>query len=217
MAAKEQTLDNLWLAQMLYDLGAVQFGDFTVSDTTVNSPVFINPKLLVGNPTALRVAVKLMEQEISMAQSLFRPRVHPFEIVAGVPVGGLLLATAYSLETNIPMIYARSHPEGTGKRGLEGRYEPGDTALLIDDLITKGSSILETAQLLAEHGVTVKDVIVLIDRGQGATERLKQHGLNLMSIIKLDVMLTHYASKGLITEAMYQKCVEYLHENQVEV
>src|SRR5205085_8017395 len=135
---KEQSLDNLWLAQTLFDLGAVQFGNFTVSESAVSSPVFVNPKVLISNTTALRVASKLMQQEINLAQSLRRPRVHPFGLVAGVPVGGLLLATAYSLETNIPLIYARARPEGTGKRGIEGRYTPSETVIVIDDMLTHG-------------------------------------------------------------------------------
>lgn len=214
--AKEQSLDNLWLAQTLYDLGGVQFGNFTVSESAVSSPVFVNPKVLISNPTALRVASKLMQQEINLAQSLRRPRVHPFAVVAGVPVGGLLLASAYSLETNIPLIYARIRPEGTGKRGIEGRFTPGDIALIIDDLITRGSSILETAELLQENGLKVKDVIVLVDREHGAAERLRRHGYNLMSILKLDVMLTHYKSRGLISEETYNTCAEYLRGKQGE-
>jgi orotate phosphoribosyltransferase len=211
---KEQTLDNLWLAQMLFDLGAVQFGNFTVSETTVSSPVFINPKLLIGNPAALRVAGKLIQQEISLAQSMRRPKVHPFELVAGVPVGGLLLGTAYSLETNIPLIYPRLRPEGAGKRGIEGRFWPGARVLIIDDLITRGGSILDTASFLEEHGLIVKDVIVLIDRGQGAAERLHQHGYSLISILKLDVMLNYYMTKGLITEDVFRRCMEYTQANQ---
>ena len=212
--AKEQTLDNLWLAQTLFDLGGVQFGNFTVSKSAVSSPVFVNPKVLISNPTALRVASKLMQQEINLAQSLRRARVHPFAVVAGVPVGGLLLATAYSLETNIPMIYARVRPEGTGKRGIEGRYNMGDAALIIDDLITRGSSVLETAELLEENGLKVKDVIVLVDREHGATERLRRRGFNLISILKLDVMLNHYMSSGLISEETYHTCAEYLRSKQ---
>ena len=212
--AKEQTLDNLWLAQTLFDLGGVQFGNFTVSESAVSSPVFINPKVLISNPTALRVASKLMQQEINLAQSLRRARVHPFAVVAGVPVGGLLLATAYSLETNIPMIYARVRPEGTGKRGIEGRFNMGDAALIIYDLITRGSSVLETAELLEENGLKVKDVIVLVDREHGATERLRRRGFNLISILKLDVMLNHYMSGGLISEETYNICAEYLRSKQ---
>ena len=214
--AKEQSLDNLWLAQTLYDLGGVQFGNFTVSESAVSSPVFVNPKVLISNPTALRVASKLMQQEINLAQSLRRPRVHPFAVAAGVPVGGLLLASAYSLETNIPLIYARIRPEGTGKRGIEGRFNAGETALIIDDLITRGSSILETAELLQENGLKVKDVIVLVDREHGAAERLRRHSYNLMSILKLDVMLTHYKSRGLISEETYNTCAEYLRGKQGE-
>ncbi len=212
--AKEQTLDNLWLAQTLFDLGGVQFGNFTVSESAVSSPVFVNPKVLISNPTALRVASKLMQQEINLAQSLRRARAHPFAVVAGVPVGGLLFATAFSLETNIPMIYARVRPEGTGKRGIEGRFNMGDTALIIDDLITRGSSVLETAELLEENGLKVKDVVVLVDREHGATERLRRRGYNLISILKLDVMLNHYMSRGLISEETYNICAEYLHSKQ---
>ena len=126
------------------------------------------------------------------------------------------MASAYSLETNIPLIYARIRPEGTGKRGIEGRFTTGDIALIIDDLITRGSSILETAELLQESGLKVKDVIVLIDREHGAAERLRRHGYNLMSILKLDVMLTHYKSRGLISEETYNTCAEYLRGKQVE-
>ena len=212
--AKEQTLDNLWLAQTLFDLGGVQFGNFTVSESAVSSPVFVNPKVLISNPTALRVASKLMQQEINLAQSLRRARAHPFAVVAGVPVGGLLLSTAFSLETNIPMIYARVRPEGTGKRGIEGRFNMGDAALIIDDLITRGSSVLETAELLEENRLKVKDVIVLVDREHGATERLRRRGYNLISILKLDVMLNHYMSRGLISEETYNICAEYLHTKQ---
>ena len=212
--ANEQALDNLWLAQTLFDLGAVQFGDFTISETTVSSPVFINPKLLIGNPAALRVASKLIQQEINLAQSMRRPKVHPFEVVAGVPVGGLLLGAAYSLETNIPLIYPRLRPEGAGKRGVEGRFRPGARALIIDDLITKGGSILDIAHFLGEHEIIVQDVIVLVDRGQGAAERLHHHGYHLMSILKLDVMLNYYMSKGLITEDVFHRCMEYVRDNQ---
>src|SRR6266496_1397719 len=212
--AKEQTLDNLWLAQTLFDLGGVQFGNFTVSESAVSSPVFVNPKVLISNPTALRVASKLMQQEINLAQSLRRVRAHSFTVVAGVPVGGLILATAFSLETNIPMIDARVRPEGTGKRGIEGRFNIGDAALIIDDLITRGSSVLETAELLEENSLKVKDVIVLVDREHGATERLRRRGYNLISILKLDVMLNHYMSRGLISEETYNICAEYLHSKQ---
>ena len=88
--------------------------------------------------------------------------------------------------------------------------------LIIDDLITRGSSILETAELLEEKGLKVKDVMVLIDREHGAVERLRRQGFNLISILKLDVMLTHYMSRGLISEETYRISAEYLRSKQAE-
>jgi orotate phosphoribosyltransferase len=69
---------------------------------------------------------------------------------------------------------------------------------------------------LEENGLKVKDVIVLVDREHGAVERLRHHGYNLISILKLDVMLTHYMSRGLISEETYQTCAEYLRSKQGE-
>ena len=75
---------------------------------------------------------------------------------------------------------------------------------------------METATMLEENGVKVKDVLVLIDREHGAAEHLRRHGYNLMSILKLDVMLNHYMSKGLISEETYRTCAEYLRSKQGE-
>jgi orotate phosphoribosyltransferase len=202
-------VDNLWLARALWDLGAVTFGTFRLGTSTIESPVFVNPKLLIGNPTALRVAAKLMYQEVSLAQSLRHPKAQPYDIVAGVPVGGLLLATAYSLETNTPMVYSRPKPEGTGPRGVEGRYTPGSRALLVDDLVAGGSGIAQTARFLAEHDIVVRDAVVLVDRGLTGAEALKQQGITLHSILKLDVMITYFAGNDLITDVQLSRYHEY--------
>jgi orotate phosphoribosyltransferase len=214
VVAKEQSLDNLWLAQTLYEIGAVQFGEFDVSESAAKSPIFINPKKLVSHPMALRVAAKLIDQEVQLALSLRRPRAHPFEVVAGIPVGGILLGLAYSLETSVPLIYPRMQPQGTGMPGIEGTYAPNTRALLIDDLITTGSSIVDTAHFMEQHSIIVQDAVVLIDREQGAYHQLKHHGYNLISILKLDVMLNHYHAQHYIDDHLFERCVTYLREHQ---
>ena len=123
-----QPLDTLWLARAIYDLGGVTFGDYTLGGSTVNSPVYINPRALISNPEALRVAARLLGEEVALAQSLRRAHAQQYDVVAGVPTGGLLLATAFALETNTPLIYARLRPEGTGQRGrirsgLDGHFD----------------------------------------------------------------------------------------------
>lgn len=203
---------NLWLARALFDLGGVQFGSFTLGRSTVDSPVYINPRVLVSQPRYLKAVAELIRQETSFGQARRRPRIAPFDLVAGVPFGGLHLATAFSLLTETPMIYVR--PGGEKDHRIEGRYEEGQTVLVIDDLITTGGSILETAGVLEGHGLKVRDVIVLVDREQGATERLRRRGYNLVPILRLTVMLNYYYNTGLIDEFWYRRSVEYLRANQ---
>jgi orotate phosphoribosyltransferase len=202
---------NLWLARILWQMGAVQFGDFTLGRTTVNSPVYVNPRLLVSVPNALRRAARVMAMEARYELARRRPGVSEFQLVAGVPLGGLHLATAFSLITKVPMVYPYSSREGQGNNHvIEGRYQEGQTVLIIDDLITTGGSVLEMADLLRAHGLIVRDAMVLIDREEGATERLKSHGYNMLSVLSLEVMLNYYLSTGRIGEALYRQCTTYL-------
>jgi len=204
---------NLWLAETLWKLGAIQFGDFSFGRTVVHSPVYVNLRLLISNPTALWRAAQVILDEIVALQSMREPRVARFDLVAGVPFGGLHLATAYSLTAKVPMIYLHPREDGAGN-DIEGLYSPNQTALIIDDLITGGRSILETALSLEEAGIRVRDAVVLMDRQQGGRERLRQFGINLVSILTLEVVLNYLMSSGKISEEWYRRSMEYLKANR---
>jgi orotate phosphoribosyltransferase/uridine monophosphate synthetase len=203
---------NLWLADALWKLGAVQFGEFTLGRTAVNSPIYINLRLLIGNPTALLRAARIIHDEILTLRSMREPHLASFDLVAGVPFGGLHIATAYSLTAKVPMIYRHPRKDDVGS-DIEGRYHFGQTALIMDDLITGGGSILETAIQLEEAGLVVKDAVVLVDRQQGGRDRLRQHGINLVSILNLEVMLNHLMSHHRISEDWYRRCIKYLQQD----
>jgi len=203
--------NNLWLAELLWRLGAVQFGEFTLGRTAVRSPIYLNPRKLIGHPGAMRRAADVIHAEIKALQVMRHPQVAPFDLVAGVPLGGLHLATAYSLETDVPMVYL--HP-GREEVAVEGVYEPGQTALIMDDLVTGGGSIAATAEKLREAGLLVRDAFVLIDRQQGARERLRAEGINLRAALNLQVILNHLWSNGFLEEDWYKRSVAYLEAEQ---
>ena len=198
---------NLWLAESLFRLGAVEFGDFTLGRTAVGSPVYLNPRKLIGHPTALWRVAGLMHDEIVAFQGMRNPQVAQFDLVAGVPLGGLHIATAYSLIAKVPMIYL--HPT-RDEHVVEGVYGYGQTAIIMDDLVTGGGSLTETAAALREAGLLVKDAFVLVDRQQGAKERLKADGINLRAVLTLEVILNYLMSSGLIEEEQYRRSMEYL-------
>jgi orotate phosphoribosyltransferase len=200
------------LARRLFDLGAISFGDFTLGRTAVHSPVYVNPRRILSEPVLLQQVAQLLDEEIKAAQGRRRPRLSPFSLVAGVPFGGLHLGLAYSLRSGVPMCYARPAATGGKDHMIEGYFEAGQTALVIDDLVTGGGSILHDARILEEFGVKVKDAVVLIDREQGAGENLRQQGYNLISILKLRNMLTYYYESGLITSTWFERSMTYLEQ-----
>ncbi len=203
---------NLWLAKTLWGLRAVQFGDFTIGRTTQHSPVYVNLRLLISSPRALARAARVMHEEVQTRQTMRQANVRPFQRVCGIPFGGLHLATAFSLRSRVPMVYIHPAKERNGSRVfVEGLYERGETVLLIDDLVTSGGGITETANFLKVNaGLHVKDVLVLLDRQEGAKEQLKAQGYNLISILGLETMLNYLMASGLIEEEPYRKSIEYI-------
>jgi len=203
---------NLWLADTLWKLGAIEFGDFTLGRTAVHSPVYVNLRLLISKPAALQRAARVIRDEIAARQRKLNPQVAPFELVAGVPSGGLHLATAFSLAAKVPLIFL--HPRRSEGVQIDGLYKPNQTVLIIDDLITGGHSIVDTAEQLAEAGLQVRDAVALMDRQQGGRQYLNDHGINLISTLTLEVALNYLMSSGKISEEWYQRSLAYLKANQ---
>jgi len=210
MVRRHEEAGNLWLARALWEVGAVRFGDFTIGRSTVHSPVYINVRRLISRPRILKRVSLVMAREVQAELARLHPTYQPFQLLAGVPLGGLHLATAFSLAANIPMIYAHPRQDANRHYNIEGHYEPDQTVLIVDDLITSGGSVLETGALLQNEGLVVRDALVLIDRGEGAGARLRRHGYTLHCILSLEVMLNYYLSTQRIDQNLHRKCIEYI-------
>lgn len=203
---------RLWLADLMWRIGCVQFGDFSLGRTVRHSPVYLNPKLLISRPDALTRIASLIEGELRMAMAMRNQQVTPFDVIAGVPIGGLHIATALSLQMKIPLLYARPDPapEQHERPHIEGIYRPGETALIVDDLAAGGGSLVETAEQLALAGLHVRDAVVLVDREQGAQRRLHQLGVRLHPILTLEVLITYLHEHEHVAAADYERAIEYL-------
>jgi len=204
---------NLWLADTLWRLGAVQFGDFTLGRTTVHSPIHINLRLLIGHPTALARAAHIILQEVQTLQAMRNPQVDPFDLVCGVPFGGLVVAEAFSLTSKIPLIYLHPHTDDL-ESDVEGLYHPSQTALIMDDLITGGGSIILTANRLRDEGLFVRDAVVLFDRQSGGRKKLEEMGIRLVSVLTLEVLLTYLRSSGKVGDEWYRKSMAFFEANR---
>ena len=211
-AQQDDPQGRLWLAETMWRLGCVQFGEFSLGRTVRNSPVYLNPKLLISQPSALARVAALIEAELEAAMAMRNRQIERFDLIAGVPIGGLHIATALSLQVRQPLLYARPDPRWRehDRPHIEGIYRPGQTALIVDDLTAGGGSLLETAERLRLAGLYVRDAVVLVNREQGATKRLAEVGVRLHPILTLEVLLTYLHEQDRISEEDYQQALQYL-------
>ncbi len=202
---------RFWLADVLWQVGSIQFGDFSLGRTARHSPVYVNPKLIIARPDALARVATLIEEEVRTAMARRNRPAAEFDQIAGVPIGGLHIATALSLQMGVPLLYVRPGELEEGERPhIEGIYRPGQTALVVDDLATGGGSLVDTVDRLRRAGVFVKDAIVLIDREQGASRRLEAVGVRLHTIVTMEMLLTFLHSIERVTDEDYRRAMLYL-------
>lgn len=203
---------RLWLADTLWRIGAIQFGDFSLGRTVRNSPVYVNAKLLISRPDALKRTARLIQDELELEMLKRQRTVDPFDAIAGVPIGGLHVATALALQMEKPLLYIRppKSPEEAAMPQIEGIYRPGERVLIVDDLAAGGGSLVTTADGLRNAGLMVSDAVVLLDREQGAARRLEAAGVRMHSILSLAVVLTYLDSSKLLREGEFDRAMAYL-------
>jgi uridine monophosphate synthetase len=175
------------LARGLLDSGCVRFGQFTLKSGMI-SPIYLDLRNLVSHPQLLAQAAQAYVELLKGLE---------FDRLAALPYAALPIGTAISLLSGRPMIYPRKEVKEYGtKAAIEGEYQPGETAAVIDDLATTGGSKFEAIEKLTSAGLLVKDVIVLIDRQSGAKEALAEAGFTMHSIFTLTQLLDRWEAEG---------------------
>ncbi|XP_047225717.1 uridine 5'-monophosphate synthase [Girardinichthys multiradiatus] len=198
------SIDSLILK--LHDVNAVKFGEYTLKSGLL-TPIYIDLRVLVSHPA-------LMNQVSSLLYQRVKEEKLQFDSVCGVPYTALPLATIICSTHELPMLIRRKEAKDYGTRKLvEGSFHEGDTCLIIEDTVTSGSSILETAEVLHKEGLKVTDAIVLMDRKQGGAEMLASRGIRLLPIISMFKLLDVLRAAGRIDDQTAQSVRKFIQEN----
>jgi uridine monophosphate synthetase len=192
---------TLSLAEILFDTGAVRLGQFTLHSGRV-SPIYLDLRVLVSYPQALKEVAAAYTTQLAGLQ---------YDLLAAVPYAGLPIGVAISLLINQPLIYPRKEMKsyGTGK-GIEGVWQAGQTAVMIEDLVTSGDSVIQGIGILRQAGLTITEAVVLIDREQGGRKNLAEQGVTLHAVTTLRDLLEAMVSRGRITSAQKEEVAQAL-------
>ncbi|XP_066542583.1 uridine 5'-monophosphate synthase-like [Hoplias malabaricus] len=194
----------------LHEVEAVKFGEFQLK-SGILSPIYFDLRIIVSYSELLREVSRLLYKCAEEAEA-------KFDCVCGVPYTALPLATIICANHNHPMLIRRKEAKdydpgtltskstfickqdakqqsglfllGPGmKRMIEGVIKAGDVCLIVEDVVTSGSSVLETARLLEKEGLKVKDTVVLLDREQGGRDMLEAEGITLHPVFTISTLL----------------------------
>lgn len=190
MTAREQ------LVKAFYDTHAFKRDPdkgFTLASGQI-SPFYVDCRALMAHPGARRLVAQLAHETLHTAE---------FDCLGGLEIGAIAIATSISdfafgahphrdWRTFVVRKQAKDH--GLGKL-IEGVVRPGDRALIVDDVLTSGGSLLKAITASREAGLVVQHALVIVDRKeQNGRERVEQKGVTVMSLLTIDDLAAYRAT-----------------------
>jgi uridine monophosphate synthetase len=164
------------LILQLFDIGCISFGDHVQASGEI-FPYYIDLRRIISMP-------QIFHQVVSAYADILKDL--KFDRVAGIPYGSLPTATGLSLRMQHPMVFPRKEVKAYGAgRLIEGHFVPGETIVVIDDILITGKSAMEGAEKLKSVGLKVKDIVVFIDHERGVKERLLEQGYQGHAVLTL--------------------------------
>ena len=190
-----------------YKLGIIKFGRFTLK-SGIESPFYVDLRPLASDPKILKLLANYLLDMLPLDN---------FDLICGVPYAALPMATAMSLESYLPLIIKRKEAKQYGtKKILEGIYKPGQNCLLVEDVITSGASLLETIPEIENEGITVSDIVVVLDRQQGGREMLEKKGFRVHSLFTISDVCKILKDEGHLTDDEVERINDFLAGNVVK-
>ena len=168
------------MANILFKVDAVKFGVFKLSSGKA-SPYYIDLRVIPSFPDAFHEICESYTQYITS-----QIEIKSFDRIAAIPIAGIPFASQIAFNLRKPFLYVRKGIHLSGReRRVEGVLASGNKVLLIDDLITTGLSLKESADAVRAEGGVVTEGIVFLDREEGGRELLEKNGVKLHSVLKI--------------------------------
>lgn len=178
----------------LFDIGCLLFGEYVQASGATFS-YYIDLRKVISNPHLFNQVLDAYEDIVSQLE---------FDRIAGIPYGALPTATGLALNLQRPMIFPRKEVKAHGTRRLiEGNFYPGETVVVIDDILISGKSVMEGADKLKSAGLKIEDIVVFIDHEGGVKDRLADNGYRAHSVLSISEITATLYEAGRINDEQY--------------
>ena len=162
----------------------------------IKSPVYCDNRLILTAP-------EVRTQVESALCEIIRADYPDVEVLMGTSTAGIAHAAIVGHMMGLPMGYVRSSGKDHGRQNqIEGRLEPGQKVVVIEDLISTGGSVLDVVSVLREAGAEVLGVASIFTYGmKKGVERMAEAKVKSVSLTNLDTIARVGAEEHYITEA----------------
>lgn len=159
----------------------------------IKSPIYCDNRLTL---TAPKVRTDVEESLAEVIRSEFAGA----EVLMGTATAGIAHAAITAHLMGLPMGYVRSGAKDHGRGNqIEGRLEPGQKVVVVEDLISTGGSCIETVEVLREAGAEVLGVIAIMTYGmKKGIDRMAEAGIKFTTLTDFDTVIGVAAEKSLI-------------------
>ena len=196
-------------AIFLFKNNIIKFGNFTLSSGKKSS-YYIDLRLVPSFPHQFRKMIKNLQKLIIEKIGLDN-----FDSLVSIPTGGLIIGSALAIETVKPLIYVRNKPKDHGTaKSLEGKILSDMRVMMIDDIATTGTSVLNGIKQLKAEGLSISNACVIINRLEGADKILNSVGITLHQLTDILEITEILFQEKLIGEDILEKIKKQVSQNQ---
>lgn len=161
----------------------------------IKSPIYCDNRLTLSDTRARN----LIETGVAAA---IRENYPDAQLIMGTATAGIAHAAISAHIMGLPMGYVRSSAKDHGRQNrIEGRVEPGQKTVVVEDLISTGGSVADTVEALREAGAEVLGIVSIFTYGMAAAQkRLSEANIPSVSLTDFDTVVTTAADIGYIKQ-----------------
>ncbi len=170
----------------------------------IKSPVYTDNRLILTAPEVR----KEIEADLS---EMIRENYPEAEVLMGTSTAGIAHAAIAGHLLDLPMGYVRSGSKDHGRQNqIEGRLEPGQKVVVVEDLISTAGSVLEVVKVLREAGADVLGIASIFTYNmKKGLDRLAEAGVRNVSLTDFDTVAGIAATEGYIRPADLQRLIAF--------